>query len=133
MNRRLFKSKIHRATVTQADLDYEGSVSIDVDLMAAADILPYEEVHIWNVTNGNRLTTYALGAEAGSRVICVNGAAAHLCHPGDKVILSTFAEMDPVEIAAHRPTVVLVDDDNRITDPTATEVPGPRLRATSAR
>jgi len=131
MQRRLFKSKIHRATVTQADLNYEGSVSIDADLMAAADILPHEEVHIWNVSNGNRLATYALQADAGSRVICINGAAAHLCQPGDKVILSTFVTLDPAEVAAHSPTVVLVDDGNRITSADATEVPGPKRRVAS--
>jgi aspartate 1-decarboxylase len=130
MRRRLFKSKIHRATVTQADLDYEGSVSIDVSLMAAADILPYEEVHVWNVTNGNRLVTYALEAPAGSGVICINGAAAHLCRPGDKVILTTFAELEATAVETHRPTVVLVDGDNRITDPAATEIPGPGRRPT---
>ena len=128
MTRRMFKSKIHRATVTQADLEYEGSVSIDVDLLRAADILPYEEVHVWNVTNGNRLVTYALEADAGSRVICINGAAAHLCNPGDKVIISTFSEMQEHEAAAHVPTVVLVDDENRITNPQATEIPGPTRR-----
>ena len=83
MRRTLFKSKIHRATVTQADLDYEGSVTIDATLMRAADILPYEKVHIWNRTNGSRLETYALEGPAGSGVICVNGAAAHLARPGD--------------------------------------------------
>ena len=91
MRRTLFKSKIHRATVTQADLDYEGSVTIDAELMRAADILPYEKVHIWNRTNGSRLETYALEAPAGSGVICVNGAAAHHAQPGDIVIIATFA------------------------------------------
>ena len=92
MRRTLFKSKIHRATVTQADLDYEGSVTIDAELMRAADILPYEKVHIWNRTNGSRLETYALEGAAGSGVICVNGAAAHHAQPGDIVIIATFAE-----------------------------------------
>ena len=92
MRRTLFRSKIHRATVTQADLDYEGSVTIDVDLMRAADILPYEKVHIWNRTNGSRLETYALEGPAGSGVICVNGAAAHHSRPGDVVIIATFGE-----------------------------------------
>jgi aspartate 1-decarboxylase len=92
MRRILFKSKIHRATVTQADLDYEGSVTIDATLLRAADILPYEKVHIWNRTNGSRLETYALEGAAGSGVICVNGAAAHHAKPGDIVIIATFAE-----------------------------------------
>ena len=128
MKRRMFKSKIHRATVTHADLEYEGSVSIDTDLLRAADILPYEEVQVWNVTSGTRLTTYAIEGDAGSRVVCINGAAAHLCRPGDRVIIATFAEMDEAEIAAHRPTVVLVDEANRIVDPAAVEVAGPRRR-----
>ena len=99
MRRTLFKSKIHRATVTQADLDYEGSVTIDADLMRAADMLPYEKVHIWNRTNGTRLETYALEGPAGSGVICVNGAAAHLARPGDMVIIATFAEVESEGVA----------------------------------
>src|SRR6201986_3918945 len=107
MRRTLFRSKIHRATVTQADLDYEGSVTIDATLMRAADILPYEKVHIWNRTNGARLETYALEGEAGSGVICVNGAAAHLARPGDMVIIATFAEAaDEAEARAWRGLLV---------------------------
>jgi aspartate 1-decarboxylase len=132
MRRRLFKSKIHRATVTQADLHYEGSVTIDANLMETADILPHEEVHVWNVTRGTRLTTYAIRGEAGSGVICINGAAAHLCHAGDIVIIATFAEYDDAEARTHRPRVVLVDEQNRIKDPSAVEVPGPALRPTSS-
>src|SRR5262252_4163983 len=94
MRRTLFRSKIHRATVTQADLDYEGSITIDGALMRAADILPYERVHVWNRTNGSRLETYALEAPAGSGVICVNGAAAHHARPGDMVIIATFADVE---------------------------------------
>ena len=88
--RSFFRAKIHRATVTQADLNYEGSMSIDRDLMDAADIAEFEEVHIWNVTRGTRLTTYAIEAERGSGVICVNGAAAHLVHVGDLIIIATY-------------------------------------------
>ena len=91
---RMFKSKIHRATVTQADMDYEGSVSIDEDLLELANILPHESVDIWNVTRGTRLTTYALKATRGGREICINGAAAHLMTPGDVVIIATFCQMD---------------------------------------
>jgi aspartate 1-decarboxylase len=128
MRRILFKSKIHRATVTQADLDYEGSVTIDAELMRAADILPYEKVHIWNRTNGSRLETYALEAPAGSGVICVNGAAAHHAQPGDIVIIATFAEAaDEIEARAWTPKVVHVDAQNRIV-PIAGEVPGPERR-----
>ena len=92
MRRTFFKAKIHRATVTHADLDYEGSVTIDEDLMDAAGIWNYEAVHVWNITRGTRLQTYALKGPRGSGVICINGAAAHLNQPGDQVILATFAE-----------------------------------------
>jgi len=128
MRRTLFKSKIHRATVTHADLDYEGSVTIDRDLMIAADIVPHEQVHIWNVTSGSRLITYALEGPSGSGEVCVNGAAAHHAKPGDLVILATFAEMDAEEAAAHRPKVVLVDGRNRVVDAQAEEIPGPLRR-----
>jgi aspartate 1-decarboxylase len=115
MKRIMFKSKIHRATVTHADLSYEGSVTIDEVLMRAADILPYEKVAIWNATNGSRLETYAIPGEADSGVICVNGAAARHCHPGDVVILATFAEsVDEAEAKDWKPTVVRVDGSNRI-------------------
>jgi len=128
MRRQVFKSKLHRATVTHADVDYEGSVTIDAELMEAADIRPYEAVHIWNVTNGNRLVTYALEGPRGSRMICINGAAAHLARPGDKVIIATFAELEDHELAGFRPTVVLLDEENRIKEPNATEIPGPLHR-----
>jgi aspartate 1-decarboxylase len=130
MRRTLFKSKIHRATVTHADLDYEGSVTIDGELMRAANILPYERVHIWNATNGTRLETYALEGPAGSGLICVNGAAAHHAQPGHVVILATFAEAkDEDEARAWRPTVVRVDAQNRIlADAPADELPGPQRR-----
>ena len=128
MRRILFKSKIHRATVTQADLDYEGSVTIDATLLRAADILPYEKVHIWNRTNGSRLETYALEGAAGSGVICVNGAAAHHAKPGDIVIIATFAEAaDEIEARGWTPKVVHVDAQNRIV-PIAGEIPGPERR-----
>lgn len=105
------KSKIHRATVTCCDVNYVGSVAIDTDLMDAAGIVEGEMVHVWNVTNGERLETYAIAAEPGSGVICLNGAAAHRCNAGDKVILAAFCLTDePVERK-----VVLVDENNRIT------------------
>ncbi len=125
MRRKMFKSKIHRATVTHADLDYEGSVTIDSDLLEAADILPHEHVHIWNVTQGTRIETYALEGPRGSRVICINGAAAHQNAPGDLVIIATFAEYDGQELLSYEPTVVLVDERNRIVDPGYAETPGP--------
>jgi aspartate 1-decarboxylase len=127
MRRTFFKSKIHRATVTQADLDYEGSVTIDVDLMKAAEILPFEKVAVWNVTRGTRLETYALEGAAGSGVICINGAAAHLNKPGDIVILATFAELEPHEQVGFQPTVVFVDAQNRLIH-RGPEIPGPERR-----
>jgi aspartate 1-decarboxylase len=114
VQRKMFKSKIHRATVTEANLDYEGSVTVDSDLLQAADILPGEEVHVWDVTNGARLVTYTLSGPRGSGCVCINGAAAHLVAPGDKVILATFARMDEIEARNHEPRVVLVDAHNRV-------------------
>jgi aspartate 1-decarboxylase len=128
MRRTFFKSKIHRATVTHADLEYEGSVTIDEDLMDAAGIWNYEGVHVWNITRGTRLQTYAIRGERGSGVICINGAAAHLNKPGDMVILATFAELEESEARAHEPTVVLVDRQNRIVAKDAVEVAGPERR-----
>ncbi len=128
MRRTFFKSKIHRATVTHADLDYEGSVTIDEDLMDAAGIWDYESVHIWNITRGSRLQTYALRGERGSGVICINGAAAHLNRPGDIVIVATFAELEESEARVHKPTVVLVDRQNRIVATGAIEIAGPERR-----
>lgn len=127
--RRMFKSKIHRATVTQADLHYEGSVTVDRNLLDAADILPFEMVKIWNVTNGERIETYALEGQAGSGVICINGAAAHRFSPGDIVIIATHTELDDEAARIHEPTVVLVDGDNRIKDPRLVEIPGPQVRS----
>lgn len=126
MRRRMFLSKIHRATVTHADLDYEGSVTISQDLLEAANILEHEEVHVWNVTRGTRLVTYTLAGPRDSGVICINGAAAHLMSPGDVVILATFGEMDAEEARQWTPTVVLVDEDNRIAE-VREEIPGPQM------
>jgi aspartate 1-decarboxylase len=125
--RSFFRSKIHRATVTQADLNYEGSLSIDRDLMDAADIAEFEEVHIWNVTRGTRLSTYAIAAERGSGVICVNGAAAHLVHVHDLIIITTYHLVAHSEDAP-QPIVVRVDERNRIVG-TGPEVAGPKSRA----
>ncbi|MCP4606888.1 MAG: aspartate 1-decarboxylase [Proteobacteria bacterium] len=124
MRRIMFKSKIHRATVTEADLDYEGSVTIDADLLKAANILPNEHVHIWNITRGTRVETYTLEGEAGSGVICINGAAAHQNKPDDMVIIATFAEYREDELVDYEPTVILVDRQNRITSPDHSEKPG---------
>jgi aspartate 1-decarboxylase len=114
MLRTMMKSKIHRATVTQADLHYVGSVTVDEDLLDAADLLPGELVHIVDVTNGARLETYTIAGERGSGVIGINGAAAHLVSPGDIVILIGYGQMDTAEARSHRPHVVFVDADNKI-------------------
>ncbi|MGV9576270.1 aspartate 1-decarboxylase [Streptomyces sp. NPDC003509] len=114
MMRTMFKSKIHRATVTQADLHYVGSVTVDADLMDAADLLPGELVHIVDIDNGSRLETYVIEGERGSGVIGINGAAAHLVHPGDLVILISYTQVDDAEARALVPSVVHVDAANRI-------------------
>lgn len=116
MLRVMMKSKLHRATVTAADLHYEGSITIDADLLDAADILPNEQVHVWDVTNGARLVTYALAGDRGSGVVQVNGAGAHLIRPGDVVIIATYATLDEEEARLHEPLVVLLDAKNRPRD-----------------
>jgi aspartate 1-decarboxylase len=112
----MLKSKIHRATVTRADLHYVGSITLDPDLMDAADLLPGELVAIADVDNGNRLETYVIAGERGSGVVGINGAAAHLVHPGDLVIIMAYAQMTDAEAREHRPAVVFVDEANRIVD-----------------
>jgi aspartate 1-decarboxylase len=114
MLRTMMKSKIHRATVTQADLHYVGSVTVDEDLLDAADLLPGELVHIVDVTNGARLETYTIAGERGSGVLGINGAAARLVHPGDCVILIGYGQMDTEEARSFKPHVVFVDADNKI-------------------
>lgn len=114
MLRTVLKSKIHRAVVTDADLHYEGSISIDENLLKAADLIPNEHVHIWDVTNGHRFETYALAAKKGSGAICINGAAAHLAKKGDIIIITSFATLEEKKIKNHKPKVVLVDSKNHI-------------------
>ena len=123
MERKMLKSKIHRAVVTGADLHYEGSVTIDRDLMEGADIIPYEAVSIWDVTNGNRFETYAIEGERGSGVICINGAAARMVAPKDLVIIASFVNMDDAEARCYEPKLVFVDEKNRML-PTRREIPG---------
>lgn len=112
MNRTMLKSKIHRATITMADLNYEGSIAIDTDLLTPADILAFEKVAVWNITNGNRFETYAIEERAGSGMICVNGAAARLVSPGDKIIIASWVELGDAEAKTHEPKLVFVDDHN---------------------
>ena len=129
MFRKFLRSKIHRATVTQADLHYEGSLTLPPDLLIAAGIAPFEAVQVWNVTRGTRLETYAILGEVGSNDVCINGAAAHLVRPGDIVIIATFGliQESSSELRVPDPKVVFVDADNRITH-TGREIPGPRRR-----
>jgi len=114
VNITLLKSKLHRVTVTHAELDYEGSCAIDLDLLKVASIREYEQLHIYNVTNGERFITYAIVAEAGSGTISVNGAAAHKASPGDKMIICTYAEMTEVEAEKFKPMLVYADQNNKI-------------------
>lgn len=136
MLRTMLKSKIHRATVTQADLHYVGSVTVDEDLLEAADLLPGELVHIVDIDNGARLETYTIAGPRGSGIIGINGAAARLVHQGDLVILIGYAQVDDAQARALRPRVVFVDADNKVldtgSDPTCADsdadlVPGDRL------
>jgi len=115
--------KIHRATVTAADLDYEGSVTVDRDLLDAAGILEGEAVETWDVTNAARLTTYTLAGKRGSGVVCVNGAAAHLVHAGDLVIIATVVSLDDAEARVWRPRAVFVDGANRVVERRAERLP----------
>ncbi len=121
MTRAMLKSKIHRATVTGANVDYEGSITLDPVLMEAADILPYEQVHVLDVNNGSRLVTYAIEGRRGSGEVIINGAAARLVSEGDLVIIITYRDVPEAEVRRHRPTLVYVDPQNRIVR-TASEV-----------
>ena len=114
MQLRVLKSKIHRATVKQAALDYVGSITVDKELLDASGILEYEEVQIVDVNNGNRFSTYTIAGEEGSRMICLNGAAARCVSEGDKIIIMSYALMNPEEVTENPPKVVFVDDDNKI-------------------
>lgn len=111
----MLKSKIHRATVVQSELDYVGSITIDEALMEASGIYEYEKVQIADVNNGNRFETYVIAGEKGSGMICLNGAAAHMVNIGDKIIIMCYAQMTPEEVKENQPKVVFVDDNNQIT------------------
>jgi len=114
MERMMLKGKIHRATVTDANLDYEGSITVDQKLMEAADIIQFEQVHIYNVSNGNRFETYCIEGPPGSGTICLNGAAARMVSRGDLVIIAAYGLMNAEEIKSHKPKLVYVDAQNRI-------------------
>ena len=115
MHLNMLKAKLHRATVTHAELDYEGSCAIDEELLSASGISQYEQIHIYNITNGQRFVTYAIRAEAGSGIISINGAAAHKAAPGDLLIICAYAAMDAAAARKHKPRLVYLDSDNRIT------------------
>ena len=110
----MLKGKIHRATVTQAELDYVGSITVDVELLKATGILEYEKVQIVDINNGARFETYTIAGEAGSGIICLNGAAARCVQKGDKVIIMAYAQMTPEEASENPPSVIFVDDENKI-------------------
>lgn len=116
MQRNMLKSKLHRVTTTHSELHYIGSCAIDENLLEAADILEYEEVQIWNVTNGERFATYAIKAERGSGTISVNGSAARRAAPGDLLIIASFAQYETAELKNHQPKLVFVDADNQMTE-----------------
>lgn len=118
----LLKAKLHRACVTHAELDYEGSCAIDSNLLDSAGILEYEQIQVYNVTNGERFTTYAIRAQAGSRVISVNGAAAHKARVGDRVIICSYAGLDTAAARKHKPKLLYLDEGNRVTR-TANTIP----------
>jgi aspartate 1-decarboxylase len=122
MQLNMLKGKIHRATVTHAELHYEGSIAIDGNLLDAAGMREYEQIHAWNVNNGERFVTYALRAEEGSGIISVNGSAAHRAQPGDLLIIAAFVSLTEAEAALHKPQLVYVNADNRITR-TNTSIP----------
>ena len=124
MTLEMLKSKIHRATVTQAELNYVGSITIDESLMEAAGIIEYEKVQIADVDNGARFETYVIAGEAGSGIICLNGAAARMVSTGDKVIIMSYAQMQPQEVKENPPKVVFVDENNQITSVTRYEKHG---------
>jgi len=121
----LLKGKIHRCTVTHADVNYEGSVTISAELMDAAGIVEHEQVHVWDVSNAERITTYAMRGPRQSGVICINGAAAKLMRPGDLVIIAAFVGANEAEAREWKPSVVFVDSKNRITSTVIRESPGP--------
>jgi aspartate 1-decarboxylase len=123
----MMKSKIHRLTITHADVDYEGSLTLSPQLLALADILPNEEIHVWNVTRGTRLRTYAIAGEEDSSIVCMNGAAAHLAGPGDLIIVATFTLLEEDVARVYRPRVILIGEGNQVQTVDG-EIPGPRRR-----
>ena len=126
MFREMLRAKVHRVTVTDANLDYEGSLTLDRALMDAAEIVPFEKVEIYNVTRGSRFSTYVIEGERGSGVCCVNGAAAHLAAAGDRIIVASYSSVPEESLASHKPVIVLVDARNRARDGLTSASRGPR-------
>lgn len=114
MQRIMLKSKVHRATVTDANVDYEGSITLDEDLMETAGLLPFEQVHIYNITNGQRFQTYVIRGERGRGEVCINGAAAHLAKKGHIIIIASYVSMEEAEAINHQPILIYVDEKNKI-------------------
>ncbi len=127
MTREMLRAKVHRITVTERNVEYEGSLTLDAALMEAGDMVPFERVEVYDVDNGSRFATYLIEGERGSGACCVNGAAARLVEPGHKLILATYCAMDEAAVRSHRPKVVLVDSRNRLTRVKDHEGPGVRV------
>jgi len=130
MTRTMFRSKVHRVRVTECDVEYEGSLTLDAALMAAAEMVPYERIEVYNVDNGNRFATYLIEGEPGGGQCCVNGAAAHLVSEGDRLILATYTTVQDAELEHYQPTVVVVDSANRIKSVKSVERHGVKVTGT---
>jgi len=127
MKRHMLRAKIHRISVTEREIEYEGSLTLDVELMRAADLRPYERIEVYDVDNGSRFATYVIEGPAGSGACCVNGAAARLVEKGDKLILAAYADVDENELAAWQPTLVVMGEENRVREIKSAEGPGVRV------
>ena len=127
MFRQMLRAKIHRVVVTEADVDYEGSLTLDADLLDAAGMVPFEKIDVYNVARGTRFSTYAIEGGRGSGVCCVNGAAAHLASPGERIIIAAYASIPESDIRTHTPRIVLVGEGNRIREIRSTEREGARV------
>jgi aspartate 1-decarboxylase len=125
----MFRAKVHRIRVTECDVEYEGSLTLDTALMEAADMVPYERIEVYNIDNGNRFATYLIEGGRGTGQCCVNGAAAHMVKEGERLILATYTTIDDADLEGYQPTVVIVDEANRIKLIKSSEQPGARVEA----
>lgn len=128
MQREMLRAKVHRIRVTERDIEYEGSLSLDTELMKAAEMLPFERIDVYDVDNGNRFSTYLIEGRPGSGDCCVNGAAARLVELGDKLIIAAYCSLDESEVRSHRPMLVLIGEDNKISRTDETETAGAKFR-----